>query len=73
MPYRYAARVQALVPVAELVTLPDATHDIPVSHPQEVSQALLQFFRDDRPLRIENGIEQRSGLDALAGISAAGC
>lgn len=44
MPLPNAARVQALVPRAQLVTLPGAGHDVTVSHPEEVVRELVQFF-----------------------------
>ena len=50
MPYRYAERVQALIPQAELVTLEGAKHDITLSHPEEVGRRLIDFLQDDRPL-----------------------
>ncbi|KAF9812764.1 hypothetical protein IEO21_06014 [Rhodonia placenta] len=45
VPYRNAARVRTYVPGAELVTIGGAGHDITISHPQEVGEALVQFFR----------------------------
>ncbi|KAJ3488514.1 hypothetical protein NLI96_g2794 [Meripilus lineatus] len=50
VPYRYAERVQALIPQAELVTLEGAKHDITLSHPEEVGRRLIDFLQDDRPL-----------------------
>ncbi|KAI0940331.1 hypothetical protein AcV5_001469 [Taiwanofungus camphoratus] len=44
VPLPNAARVQALVPRAQLVTLPGAGHDVTVSHPEEVVRELVQFF-----------------------------
>ncbi|KAI0375962.1 alpha/beta-hydrolase [Pilatotrama ljubarskyi] len=44
VPYRYAARVQALIPHAELVTIQDGPHDITISHPDEVSRAIIDFL-----------------------------
>ncbi|OBZ70488.1 hypothetical protein A0H81_09745 [Grifola frondosa] len=47
VPYRYAARVQALVPHAELVTIEGGAHDITLSHPDEVLRAVLEFFKEE--------------------------
>lgn len=44
VPYRYASKIQALVPQATLVTIPDAGHDIIVTHAKEVNSALLNFL-----------------------------
>ncbi|KAM5534445.1 hypothetical protein V8D89_011912 [Ganoderma adspersum] len=44
VPYRYAAKVQTYIPHAELVTIEGGPHDITVSHPEEVSNALLEFL-----------------------------
>ena len=44
VPYRYAARVQAYIPHAELITIEDGPHDIAVSHPDQVCTALLEFL-----------------------------
>ncbi|KAI0677170.1 alpha/beta-hydrolase [Trametes maxima] len=44
VPYRYAARIQALIPHAELVTIEGGPHDITISHPEEVSHAILEFL-----------------------------
>ncbi|KAI0650361.1 alpha/beta-hydrolase [Trametes meyenii] len=44
VPYRYAARIQALIPHAELVTIQGGPHDITISHPERVSQAILEFL-----------------------------
>lgn len=45
VPYRTAARVRTYVPGAELVTIEGGGHDITISHPREVGDALLRFFR----------------------------
>lgn len=45
VPYPYAARVQALIPVSELVTIEGGKHDIATSHPDLIVTQLLQFFR----------------------------
>ena len=44
VPYKYALRIQALVPSSELITIEDGGHDLTVSHPQEVVDALLHWF-----------------------------
>ncbi|KAI0775860.1 alpha/beta-hydrolase [Trametes elegans] len=44
VPYRYAARVRALIPHAELVTVDGGPHDITISHPDDVSRAVLDFL-----------------------------
>ncbi|KAI0638573.1 alpha/beta-hydrolase [Trametes polyzona] len=44
VPYRYASRVQTLIPHSELVTIEGGPHDITISHPNEVSNAILQFL-----------------------------
>ena len=44
VPYRYAAKVQTYIPHAELVTIEGGPHDITISHPDEVSRALLNFL-----------------------------
>ncbi|KAI0076964.1 alpha/beta-hydrolase [Panus rudis PR-1116 ss-1] len=45
VPYRYAARLQALIPQAELVTIEGGKHDITLSHPSEVVDTLTKFFK----------------------------
>ncbi|KAI0326699.1 alpha/beta-hydrolase [Cubamyces sp. BRFM 1775] len=45
VPYRYAARVQTLIPHAELVTIEGGPHDITISHADEVSDALVDFLQ----------------------------
>ncbi|KIJ69727.1 hypothetical protein HYDPIDRAFT_164024 [Hydnomerulius pinastri MD-312] len=44
VPYKYASKIQALVPQAELVTIEDGGHDITITHASEVNSALLQFL-----------------------------
>ncbi|OJT09521.1 hypothetical protein TRAPUB_14020 [Trametes pubescens] len=44
VPYRYASRVQTLIPHAKLVPIEGGPHDITISHPDEVSRALIQFL-----------------------------
>jgi pimeloyl-ACP methyl ester carboxylesterase len=43
-PYRLAARVHALVPHAVRVDVQGAPHDLTLSHPGVVSEALVKFF-----------------------------
>lgn len=44
VPYKYASKIQTLVPQANLVTIIDAGHDITVTHANEVNAALLRFL-----------------------------
>ncbi|KAH7887293.1 Alpha/Beta hydrolase protein [Phlebopus sp. FC_14] len=44
VPYKYASKMQALVPHAELVTIEEGGHDITVTRATEVNAALLQFL-----------------------------
>ncbi|KAF9226936.1 alpha/beta-hydrolase [Gyrodon lividus] len=44
VPYKYASKIQTLVPKAELVTIEDGGYDITVTHANEVIAALLQFL-----------------------------
>ncbi|CAL1699947.1 unnamed protein product [Somion occarium] len=44
VPYRYAARVQTLIPTAELITIEGGKHDITLSHPAEVVDYLARFL-----------------------------
>ncbi|TFK79834.1 alpha/beta-hydrolase [Polyporus arcularius HHB13444] len=44
VPYRYASRVQTLIPHSELVTIDGGPHDITITHGDEVSRALLEFL-----------------------------
>lgn len=44
VPYRYASRIQTLIPHAELVTIEGGPHDITLTHGDEVSRALLEFL-----------------------------
>lgn len=50
VPYHYAPRVKSLIPQAELVTIEGGKHDITLSHPEEVTRRLTEFFGDNRPL-----------------------
>ncbi|KAI0782541.1 alpha/beta-hydrolase [Abortiporus biennis] len=44
VPYHYAARVKTLIPIAELVTIEGGKHDLTLSHADEVSRRLIDFF-----------------------------
>ena len=44
MPVRFASRLQALIPHAELVAIEGGPHDITLSHGHEVSRALVEFL-----------------------------
>ena len=44
VPYKYASKIQALVPQAKLVTIVDGGNDITVTHAKEVNAALLHFL-----------------------------
>jgi pimeloyl-ACP methyl ester carboxylesterase len=44
VPYKYASKIQALVPQAKLVTIVDGGYDITVTHAKEVNAALLHFL-----------------------------
>ncbi|KAH9927074.1 alpha/beta-hydrolase [Epithele typhae] len=44
VPYRYASRVQTLIPHSELVTIQGGPHDITISHPDEVAAAMIEFL-----------------------------
>ena len=44
VPYRYAARIRELVPNSKLITIEGGHHDLTLSHPDDVCDALLQFF-----------------------------
>ncbi|THG92954.1 hypothetical protein EW026_g8136 [Hermanssonia centrifuga] len=46
VPYRYAKRVQTLIPEAQLVTLQGAKHDLTVTHPEDVVNHLSAFFKE---------------------------
>jgi len=45
VPYKYASRIQELVPNSTLLTIEDGGHDLTISHPSLVSEALIKFFR----------------------------
>jgi pimeloyl-ACP methyl ester carboxylesterase len=45
VPFHYANTVQKHIPDLRLVTIPDAPHDLPQSHPEQVLDALDEFFR----------------------------
>lgn len=44
VPYSYAARIQALIPQAKLVTLEGAGHDLTVTRAGEIVDELVGFF-----------------------------
>ncbi|KAF9235559.1 Alpha/Beta hydrolase protein [Melanogaster broomeanus] len=44
VPYKYASKIQALVPQAKLVTIEDGGQDITVTHAKKVNDALLLFL-----------------------------
>ncbi|KAG6333007.1 hypothetical protein ID866_6084 [Astraeus odoratus] len=44
VPYKYASKIQTLVPQAELVTIEGGGHDITITHASEVNDALLRFL-----------------------------
>jgi pimeloyl-ACP methyl ester carboxylesterase len=44
VPYKYASKIQSLVPQAKLVTVIDGGHDVTVTHAKEVNTALLHFL-----------------------------
>ncbi|KAG8690906.1 hypothetical protein FRC11_008205 [Ceratobasidium sp. 423] len=45
VPYKYAGKIQKLIPHAELVTIDGAGHDLCASHYEEVSHNLIEFLR----------------------------
>ncbi|KLO08642.1 alpha/beta-hydrolase [Schizopora paradoxa] len=45
VPYKYASKIQELVPNSTLLTIEDGGHDLTISHPSLVSDALIKFFR----------------------------
>ncbi|KAG9317931.1 Alpha/Beta hydrolase protein [Chiua virens] len=47
--YKYASKIQALVPRAMLVTIIDGGHDITVTHAKDVNAALLHFLSGGLP------------------------
>jgi pimeloyl-ACP methyl ester carboxylesterase len=44
VPYKYATRIQRLMPSSKLITLDSAGHDLVLSHSKEVGDALIRFF-----------------------------
>lgn len=44
VPYKYASRVQSLVPQAELITIEDGGHDLTISHPDTITSEFVRFF-----------------------------
>ncbi|KAG2132200.1 Alpha/Beta hydrolase protein [Suillus cothurnatus] len=47
VPYKYASKINNLVPQADLVTISDGGHDLTVTHASEVNALLLHFLADD--------------------------
>jgi len=47
VPYKYASKINNLVPQADLVTISDGGHDLTVTHASEVNALLLRFLADD--------------------------
>ncbi|EPQ58875.1 alpha/beta-hydrolase [Gloeophyllum trabeum ATCC 11539] len=46
VPYKYSSVMQGLLPNSELVTIEDGPHDLTLTHPKLVTDALLRFFED---------------------------
>ncbi|KDQ63984.1 hypothetical protein JAAARDRAFT_27662 [Jaapia argillacea MUCL 33604] len=44
VPYKYASQFTSLLPTSSLVTIEGGGHDLTLSHPERVSDALLGFF-----------------------------
>ncbi|KAH9983030.1 alpha/beta-hydrolase [Russula compacta] len=44
VPYKYAARMQELLPQSELITVQEGGHDLTVSHPETIISAFTRFF-----------------------------
>lgn len=46
VPFRYAARIQEFVrpPKSSIIAIEGGKHDVPVTHPEIISHALLDFF-----------------------------
>lgn len=44
VPYKYAARMQELLPQSELITVQGGRHDLTVSHPETIVSAFTRFF-----------------------------
>lgn len=47
VPYKYASKIQILVPQANLATINDGGHDLIITHASEVNALLLHFFADE--------------------------
>ncbi|KAG2361606.1 Alpha/Beta hydrolase protein [Suillus spraguei] len=47
VPYKYASKIQSLVPQADLATINDGGHDVIVTHASEVNALLLHFLADE--------------------------
>ncbi|EJD01733.1 alpha/beta-hydrolase [Fomitiporia mediterranea MF3/22] len=48
VPYRYTAMIQELVPNSKLLTVEGGHHDLTLSHPKLVTEALVDFFRSKK-------------------------
>lgn len=44
VPYKYATRIQKLLPHSELITVEGGGHDLTVSHPETIVSALMRFL-----------------------------
>jgi pimeloyl-ACP methyl ester carboxylesterase len=44
VPYKYAPRVQELLPQSEFVTIQGGKHDLTVSHPETIVAEFTRFF-----------------------------
>ena len=44
VPYKYAARIQELLPQSELITIQGGGNDLTVSHPETIVSAFTRFF-----------------------------
>ncbi|PAV21475.1 alpha beta-hydrolase [Pyrrhoderma noxium] len=48
VPYRYAANIQKLVPNSKLITVDGGNHDLTLSNPKVVCEALVDFLRSTK-------------------------
>ncbi|KAA1466620.1 alpha/beta-hydrolase [Dentipellis sp. KUC8613] len=44
VPYKYALQMQSLVPQSTLITIQGGRHDLTISHPETISDAIVRFF-----------------------------
>ncbi|TFY71975.1 hypothetical protein EVG20_g1011 [Dentipellis fragilis] len=44
VPYKYASQMQSLVPQSTLITIQGGRHDLTISHPETISDAIVRFF-----------------------------